>query len=76
MVESEWNIYKGKPVQIKAKRIFERFEVQTLEGLMQGQSGDWLIEGTEGEKYPCKDSVFKRKYEWVKKSINQVTKNE
>jgi len=71
MVESEWNIYKLKPVQIKAKRMLEPFEVQTLEGLMQGQAGDWLIKGTEQEKYPCKDSVFKRKYEWVRKDLKK-----
>ena len=25
--------------------------------------GDWLIRGTEGEYYPCKDAVFTTKYE-------------
>jgi hypothetical protein len=49
--------------------MFEPFEVKTLEGLMKGNAGDWLIEGTEGEQYPCKDTVFKRKYEWAKKAI-------
>lgn len=39
------------------------FFVQTLEGPLRIQPGDWLIEGTEGEFYPCKDSVFRRKYE-------------
>ncbi len=37
----------------------------TLEGNMCAQLGDWIIKGTEGEFYPCKDSVFKRKYEAV-----------
>lgn len=62
MSESEWNVYKSKPVQIKAKRMLKPFTVETLEGTMQGNAGDWLIEGTEGENYPCKDSVFRRKY--------------
>ena len=36
--------------------------IPTLEGLMLGSEGDWVIKGTEGEFYPCKDSIFKRKY--------------
>ncbi|MET0410408.1 MAG: hypothetical protein ABW217_03890 [Polyangiaceae bacterium] len=37
--------------------------VKTLEGPLAIKAGDWLIQGTEGEFYPCKDSVFQRKYE-------------
>lgn len=37
--------------------------VETLEGNMRLDSGWWLIQGTEGEFYPCKDSVFRRKYQ-------------
>lgn len=36
--------------------------VQTLEGIMHVQIGDWIITGVEGEKYPCKDSIFKKTY--------------
>jgi hypothetical protein len=39
--------------------------VPTLEGTMRASLGDWIIKGTEGELYPCKDSVFKTKYEAV-----------
>jgi hypothetical protein len=27
---------------------------------------DWIITGTQGEKYPCSDRVFKQKYRSVK----------
>lgn len=37
--------------------------IKTLEGTMEAKPGDWIIRGTEGELYPCKDSVFQRKYE-------------
>lgn len=40
----------------------QRLTVQTLEGLMSANPTDWIIKGTEGEFYPCKDSVFQRKY--------------
>lgn len=36
--------------------------ISTPEGEMRGNAGDWIIQGTEGELYPCKDTVFRRKY--------------
>lgn len=39
--------------------------IPTLEGRVRVSVGDWVIRGTEGELYPCKDSVFKTKYEPV-----------
>lgn len=39
--------------------------IDTLEGTMTALPGDWIIRVTEGEFYPCKDSVFQRKYEPV-----------
>lgn len=39
--------------------------IQTLEGTMTGNKGDWIIKGVNGELYPCKDSIFKRTYEIV-----------
>lgn len=39
--------------------------INTLEGKMTAKPGDWIVKGTEGEFYPVKDSVFKRKYEAV-----------
>ncbi len=37
--------------------------VRTLEGDMIARSGDWIITGVEGEKYPCKNEIFKKTYE-------------
>lgn len=37
--------------------------IRTLEGTMDAAAGWWIIKGTEGEFYPCKDSVFQRKYQ-------------
>ena len=39
--------------------------IQTLEGKMHVIAGDWIITGVEGEKYNCKDSIFKVSYEPV-----------
>ena len=39
--------------------------VPTLEGNMLCKWGDWLIEGINGEIYPCYKDVFEKTYELV-----------
>ena len=40
-------------------------DIMTLEGIMVGKVGDWIITGVKGEVYPCKDDIFKLTYEKV-----------
>lgn len=37
--------------------------IQTLEGTMLGEVGDWIIKGVKGEIYPCKPDIFEATYE-------------
>lgn len=37
--------------------------IPTLEGLMLGVQGDWIIRGVKGELYPCKPDIFEATYE-------------
>ena len=37
--------------------------IQTLEGEMTAQPGDWIVKGTRGEFYPVKPDVFADTYE-------------
>jgi hypothetical protein len=37
-------------------------KIQTLEGEMTAQPGDWIIQGVIGELYPCKPEVFEATY--------------
>jgi len=39
--------------------------IQTLEGEMRADVGDWIIKGVKGEFYPCKPDIFKATYEAV-----------
>ncbi len=39
--------------------------IKTLEGGYIVCPGDWIIVGVQGEKYPCKPSIFERTYEKV-----------
>lgn len=57
--------FRKRPVVIEAIRLTERVTISTLEGEMIGEGGDWLITGVKGEKYPCKDDIFRATYEPV-----------
>ena len=41
------------------------YYIITLEGKMTVRPGDWIITGIAGEKYPCKDEIFRMTYEPV-----------
>jgi len=41
------------------------WEIPTLEGWHIVSSGDWIITGVKGEKYPCKPDIFELTYERV-----------
>lgn len=38
-------------------------EINTLEGTMRADPGDWIIKGVEDEIYPCKPDIFAKTYE-------------
>ena len=58
-----WLKFRKKPVLVEAIRMENCFTVETLEGTMFGNAGDYLIRGIEGELYPCKSDIFKKTYE-------------
>ena len=72
--------YRKKPVVVEAFRygydeLPEWFDkkmlcgtkvfVDTLEGRMIGNFGDFIIKGVNGEFYPCKPDIFAKTYEAV-----------
>jgi len=38
-------------------------EIETLEGVMTGNRGDYIIQGVKGEIYPCRPDIFDMTYE-------------
>jgi hypothetical protein len=40
-------------------------KIDTLEGTMVANIGDWIIKGVHGEFYPCKPEIFSQTYEFV-----------
>jgi hypothetical protein len=41
----------------------DTLHIDTLEGTMRAQAGDWIIKGVQGEFYPCKPDIFESTYE-------------
>lgn len=43
----------------------EGLKINTLEGTMIAQPGDYIIKGIQGEYYPCKPDIFEATYEII-----------
>ncbi len=39
--------------------------IETLEGTMKADAGDYIIRGIKGEVYPCKPDIFEATYEKI-----------
>lgn len=37
--------------------------IETMEGQMKANHGDYIIKGVQGEFYPCKPGIFEKTYE-------------
>ena len=57
--------YRKKPVIIRAIELAEKIRIKTREGTLYGEKGDFLIEGIEGEIYPCGKEIFWKTYEQI-----------
>jgi len=64
--------FRKKPIVIEAVQLVEMVVIKTLEGEMVGEVGDWLITGIKGEKYPCKDNIFRATYEPVEDDVENT----
>lgn len=56
-----WIVSNGGQARHDRTDIF----IQTLEGEMRANVGDWIIQGVKGEFYPCKPDIFEATYEPV-----------
>lgn len=61
--EFKFKKYVKKPVVIEAYQTDREVFIETLEGTMKADVGDWIIKGVKGEYYPCKPDVFNMTYE-------------
>lgn len=57
--------YRKKPIIVDAYQTDAEMDIETLEGVMHADVGDYIITGVHGEQYPCKPDIFKETYEEV-----------
>ena len=57
-----WLIARKAPISHHAG---QRIAIETLEGTMFAEPGDYIICGVKGEFYPCKPDIFEATYEQV-----------
>lgn len=57
--------YRKRPIIIQAALLTEPADINTLEGTMHGNVGDYVIRGIAGEMYPIKADIFAKTYEPV-----------
>jgi hypothetical protein len=59
--------FRKRPLVVEAYQYFgqEPLYIDTPEGRMRANPGDWIIVGVHGEKYPCKPDIFVETYEVV-----------
>lgn len=41
----------------------QHIDIETLEGRMRADVGDWIVRGVQGEFYPVKPDIFEATYE-------------
>lgn len=61
-----WKKYRKKPIVIEAYQAMKPDIIETLEGSMRVDAGDYVIKGIKGELYPCKLDIFMATYEEIK----------
>ena len=66
-----WNKSQGEPgavfpVDFPNSDGTDLLVIHTLEGVHLVGFGDWIIQGIQGELYPCKPEIFEKTYDPVK----------
>ncbi|WP_211272811.1 hypothetical protein [Domibacillus antri] len=54
-----------KQVVISAFRTDKVMFIETLEGTMKAEKGDWIVTGIKGEQYPVKPDIFEETYKAI-----------
>lgn len=61
----EWHFDVGRTERFHINED-NTISIPTLEGVMTASPGDFIIQGVNGEFYPCKPDIFEKTYELVK----------
>ena len=58
----------GNPISLEGERV--EWYINTPDGEIKVEPGDWIITEKNGKKYPCKPQTFKVEYE-IKKPLKK-----
>ncbi|MGO3824794.1 MULTISPECIES: hypothetical protein [Lactococcus] len=61
---------KKNPIEVEAYQTKKVLYINTLEGEMKAEVGDWIVTGVHGEQYPVKPDIFKETYT-IMKEVNE-----
>lgn len=67
-IEPEWFIGNSRVCNFMQEKCIDgnvSCDLETLEGTMRANKGDYIIQGVKGEIYPCKADIFEMTYEKV-----------
>ena len=53
--------------RLKVRKAVKGEKLETLNGTVYANDGDYVITGVNGEKYPCDPNIFKLLYDVVEK---------
>jgi hypothetical protein len=62
--KGDWRI-QDRFHELQRDKCLNGLSIDTLEGAMKADLGDYIIKGIKGEIYPCKPDIFKQTYEKV-----------
>jgi hypothetical protein len=66
--KNEIQSFVGKEL---VQRLDGSLQIETLEGIMCANVGDYVIKGVSGEFYPCKPIIFNKTYDLVEQTEKQ-----
>lgn len=55
--------YRSKTFVVDAAEARQTEQIQTTEGTLTAQPGDWIVTGVRGERYPVKPDSFEAMFE-------------
>ncbi|MDN9632457.1 hypothetical protein KLL70_10165 [Clostridioides difficile] len=67
-IEPEWFIGNSRVCNFMQEKCIDgnvSCNLETLEGTMRANKGDYIVQGVKGEIYPCKADIFEMTYEKV-----------
>lgn len=65
MERPQWLVDAIREGRIYWQGVDAHYSIETLEGTMRANLGDWIVRGVKCELYPVRDDIFRETYEPV-----------